>query len=127
MKSQSLEKPFSDVELDQRAIAILRENEWGGYTLPTRGLYPYQWNWDSMFVALGFSEFDLERAWTEVETLFQGQWQNGMAAHIVFRRDDPSYFPGPSIWGIRAKPSHLWMLPAPGGRNCSARFVRKGS
>jgi hypothetical protein len=98
MKSQSLEKPFSDVELDQRAIAILRENEWGGYTLPTRGLYPYQWNWDSMFVALGFSEFDLERAWTEVETLFQGQWQNGMAAHIVFRRDDPSYFPGPSIW-----------------------------
>jgi hypothetical protein len=86
------------IDLDQKAIQILRENEWGDYTLPTKGLYPYQWNWDSMFVALGFSEIDLDRGWTEVESLFQGQWANGMAAHIVFRRDDPSYFPGPSIW-----------------------------
>jgi hypothetical protein len=92
-------------ELDRRALSILRQNEWGGYTLPTRGLYPYQWNWDSMFVALGFAEFDLERAWTEVETLFEGQWANGMAAHIVFRKDDPSYFPGPDIW--RAEGSKL--------------------
>ena len=84
--------------LDQQAIRILRENEWGDYTLPTKGLYPYQWNWDSMFVALGFAEIDVDRAWTEVESLFEGQWANGMAAHIVFRRDDPSYFPGPSIW-----------------------------
>ncbi len=57
-----------------------------------------------MFVALGFSEFDLDRAWTEVETLFQGQWKNGMAAHIVFRSDDPSYFPGPSIWSSGQNP-----------------------
>lgn len=97
-------KPLSvldsrSLELDRQALSILRQNEWGGYTLPTRGLYPYQWNWDSMFVALGFAEFDLDRAWTEVDTLFQGQWANGMAAHIVFRKDDPSYFPGPSIWG----------------------------
>lgn len=83
---------------DQRAIQILRENDWGGYTLPSKGLYPYQWNWDSMFVALGFAEFDLDRAWTEVESLFEGQWENGMAAHIVFRRDRPGYFPGPGIW-----------------------------
>ncbi len=91
------------VDLDQHAISILRHNEWGGYTLPTKGLYPYQWNWDSMFVALGFSEFDITRAWTEVESLFQGQWKNGMAAHIVFRKDDPSYFPGPSIWQAGAQ------------------------
>lgn len=86
------------IDFDKRAIEILRENEWGGYTLPTRGLYPYQWNWDSMFVALGFAEFDLDRAWTEVESLFEGQWQNGMAAHIVFRRKQASYFPGPDVW-----------------------------
>lgn len=84
--------------LDQHAIQILRENDWGGYTLPSKGLYPYQWNWDSMFVALGFSEIDLDRAWTEVESLFEGQWGNGMAAHIVFRRDMPGYFPGPAVW-----------------------------
>ena len=83
---------------DRQAIQILRENEWGDYTLPTRGLYPYQWNWDSMFVSLGFAEIDLDRGWLEVESLFEGQWANGMAAHIVFRRDDPSYFPGPKIW-----------------------------
>ena len=84
--------------LDREAIQILRENDWGDYTLPSKGLYPYQWNWDSMFVALGFSEIDLDRAWTEVESLFEGQWGNGMAAHIVFRRDQPTYFPGPKIW-----------------------------
>ncbi|MDQ8202358.1 trehalase family glycosidase [Pelagicoccus sp. SDUM812003] len=104
MKLPSTEQTTPNVrpkklDLDQRAISILRENEWGDYTLPTKGLYPYQWNWDSMFVALGFSEIDLDRAWTEVESLFQGQWKNGMAAHIVFRRDSPSYFPGPKIWG----------------------------
>ena len=104
MPSENLWRTSSKLDLDQRAIAILRENEWGDYTLPTRGLYPYLWNWDSMFVALGFSEFDLNRAWTEVETLFQGQWDNGMAAHIVFRRDDPSYFPGPSIWSSGQNP-----------------------
>ena len=51
-----------------------------------------------MFVALGFSEIDLDRAWTEVESLFAGQWKNGMAAHIVFRQKAPSYFPGPDVW-----------------------------
>ena len=90
---------MTDYQLDQEAITILRSNEWGGYTLPALGLYPYQWNWDSMFVALGYSEFDINRAWKEVITLFQGQWSNGMAAHIVFRRDEYSYFPGPKIWG----------------------------
>lgn len=86
------------IDFEKRAIEILRENEWGGYTLPTKGLYPYQWNWDSMFVALGFAEIDLDRAWTEVESLFAGQWDNGMAAHIVFRRKHSTYFPGPDVW-----------------------------
>lgn len=94
----SAESAPQPVNLEQQAIRILRENEWGDYTLPTKGLYPYQWNWDSMFVALGFAEINVDRAWTEVESLFEGQWANGMAAHIVFRRDDPSYFPGPSVW-----------------------------
>lgn len=91
-------KTSSKIDYEKEAIRILRENEWGGYTLPAKGLYPYQWNWDSMFVALGFAEFDLDRAWEEVETLFAGQWRNGMAAHIVFRRKAASYFPGPDVW-----------------------------
>ena len=59
----------------------------------------YQWNWDSAFAAWGFSVFDTKRAWQEIETLFAGQWPNGMLPHILFRQDDPDYFPGPTVWG----------------------------
>ena len=60
-----------DIEtLDRRAREILTANDRGGYTLPTAGLYPYQWNWDSAFAAWGFARFDIDRAWQELETLF---------------------------------------------------------
>ena len=85
-------------ELDQQAIDILLQNDRGGYTVPTARLYPYQWNWDSAFVALGFATFDIDRAWRELELLLEGQWQNGMIPHILFRQNDPDYFPGPSVW-----------------------------
>jgi hypothetical protein len=85
--------------IDRRARDILRGNDRGGYTLPTDGLYPYQWNWDSAFAAWGFSGFDLPRAWTELETLFSGQWPNGMVPHILFHRPNAGYFPGPDVWG----------------------------
>ena len=65
------------------ARAILRANDRGGYTVPTHGLYPYQWNWDSAFVGLGFAEFDMARAWDEIETLMTGQWDNGMIPHMI--------------------------------------------
>lgn len=90
-------------ELDAKAQSILRGNDRGGYTVPTAGLYPYQWNWDSAFAAWGFSTFDIDRAWEEVETLFSGQWPNGMVPHILFHRDDPGYFPGPDVWGAEHK------------------------
>jgi len=83
---------------DDQAIEILKANDRGGYTVPTSRLYPYQWNWDSIFVALGFASFDPDRAWREIEMLFEGQWDDGMVPHILFRRDDPDYFPGPSVW-----------------------------
>jgi hypothetical protein len=85
--------------LDREAERILRLNDRGGYTVPTEGLYPYQWNWDSAFAGLGFAAFDIDRAWVELETLFSGQWDNGMVPHILFHRTDPGYFPGPEVWG----------------------------
>jgi glycogen debranching enzyme len=91
-------------DLDDQAIAILKRNDRGGYTVPTHGLYPYQWNWDSAFVALGFAEFDADRAWTEIETLVSGQWDDGMIPHIIFHKQDPGYFPGPSVWGTGKTP-----------------------
>lgn len=91
-------------ELDRQAREILRRNDRGGYTVPTHGLYPFQWNWDSAFVALGFAEFDRDRAWQEIESLVSAQWDDGMIPHIVFHQDDEGYFPGPSVWATGKTP-----------------------
>ena len=89
------------MDLDETARAILRANDRGGYTVPTARLYPFQWNWDSALTALGFLDHDPDRAWRELETLVEGQWADGMVPHIVFRRPDPDYFPGPEAWGTQ--------------------------
>ena len=90
-------------DLNERARAILLANDRGGYTVPTARLYPFQWNWDSALCALGFATFDRDRAWRELETLVEGQWDDGMIPHIVFRRPDPDYFPGPDAWGTEGR------------------------
>lgn len=82
----------------ERAAAVLRENDRGAYTVPTKGLYPFQWNWDSCLTALGLRHLDENRAWQEVETLLDHQWPDGMVPHIVFHVDDDGYFPGPGVW-----------------------------
>jgi hypothetical protein len=86
------------LDAETEAIAILRENDRGSYTVPTKGLYPFQWNWDSCLTALGQRHFDEDRAWTEIETLFDHQWPDGMVPHIVFHVFDEGYFPGPDVW-----------------------------
>lgn len=85
-------------DIIDRAIEVLRENDHGGYTVPTKGLYPFQWNWDSCLTALGQAHYDEARAWTEIETLFQHQWPDGMVPHIVFHVWNDGYFPGPDVW-----------------------------
>jgi len=83
------------------AVEILRVNDRGSYTVPTHGLYPFQWNWDSCLTAIGQSHVDERRAWLEIETLFEHQWDDGMVPHIVFHQHDEGYFPGPEIWKTR--------------------------
>lgn len=85
------------------AASILRKNDRGGYTIPTDGLYPFQWSWDSAIVALGWMRVDESRAWQEAETMFRGQWDNGMVPHILFHKGAESYFPGPDVWGSGTK------------------------
>ena len=86
--------------LIEQAKEILNNNTWEDrYTVPSPNLYPYQWNWDSGFVAMGFSHFDLARAIREIDSLFQGQWNNGMLPHIIFHsKKREGYFPGPDYW-----------------------------
>jgi len=87
----------------QQAAEIMRLNDRGDYTVPTSGLYPFQWNWDSCLVALGQRHVDEKRAWTELETLFKHQWDDGMVPHIVFHELDDGYFPGPDVWNTGRK------------------------
>ena len=85
-------------QLIAKAQNVMRGNDRGRYTVPTHGLYPFQWNWDSALSALGFSHFDEARAWTEIETLFAHQWDDGMVPHIIFHEHDDGYYPGPDVW-----------------------------
>ena len=91
--------------LDNGARDILRDNDRGGYTVPNGRVYPFQWNWDSAFVAIGFDTFDRNRAWQEVETLFKAQWVDGFVPHIVFWQEDEGYFPGPNVWDTGRTPA----------------------
>ena len=91
--------PLDPQALREQARHVLTLNDRGRYTVPTHGLYPFQWNWDSCLTALGQQAFDEDRAWVEIETLVAHQWSDGMVPHIVFHQHDDGYFPGPQVWG----------------------------
>jgi glycogen debranching enzyme len=85
--------------LVNRAKRILRNNWVGNYTKPSSLLYPHQWSWDSAFIAIGYSSYNQGRAQTELRTLFQGQWKNGMIPHIVYTSEaKKGYFPDAGFW-----------------------------
>jgi glucosylglycerate hydrolase len=78
-------------------------------------LYPHQWSWDSAFVAVGLAHVDASRACTELDTLFTGQWRNGMVPHIVFDPAETGYFPGPNRWACREHSQHPPSAPLTSG------------
>ena len=80
----------------EKAKEVLNNNHQpGGFTLPCQGLYPFQWNWDSGFIAIGYAHYDMVRAMKELHTLLDAQWENGFIPHIVFHNESDTYFPGP--------------------------------
>ena len=86
------------------AKEVLKNNRRSGYTLPTNNkLYPAQWNWDSAFISLGYSYFNMEYAIEELEKLISGQWDDGMIPHILFHDNDESYFPNNKTWNCGNK------------------------
>ena len=85
-------------ELIDKAKKVLNANyKEEGFTIPCEGLYPFQWNWDSGFIAIGFAHYDMDKAKKEVETLLDAQWGNGFIPHIIFHNDSDTYFPGPDF------------------------------
>ncbi len=79
------------------AKKVLEKNWKGKFTVPSKNLYPHQWNWDSSFISMGYAHYDQKRAQKELLSLFEGQWSNGMLPHIIFRSKG-NYFPGPDYW-----------------------------
>ena len=84
--------------LAARAAYILRDNSTGLITKASPTLYPHQWSWDAAFNAIGLATVDLPRARLELDSLFAGQWRNGMVPHIVFDPGADGYWPGPAQW-----------------------------
>ncbi|MGW0600810.1 MGH1-like glycoside hydrolase domain-containing protein [Streptomyces sp. NPDC002776] len=82
------------------AARVLESNWTGASTVPSRGLYPHQWSWDSAFIAIGLRHLSPLRAQTELETLLAAQWGDGRIPHIVFNPSVPldAYFPSPDFW-----------------------------
>jgi glycogen debranching enzyme len=89
------------------AARVLDANWTGTATVPSPGLYPHQWSWDSCFVSLGLARHRPERARIELLSVFRGQWATGLVPHIVFNSSVPrhAYFPGPDFWRSRAQPA----------------------
>ena len=86
-------------ELSSAAHNILKKNWKEGFTVPTSRLYPFQWNWDSGFTSIGHSYFNLDHAILELQSLFSGQWENGMVPHIIFHSEnEKTYFPNYDFW-----------------------------
>ncbi|MQY11528.1 hypothetical protein SRB5_16470 [Streptomyces sp. RB5] len=82
------------------ARRVLTDNWTGTSTVPSHGLYPHQWSWDSAFIAIGLRHMSPLRAQLELETLLAAQWRDGRVPHIVFDPAVPrgAYFPGPDFW-----------------------------
>lgn len=83
--------------LREKAIEVLKNNWKDGFSIPCENLYPFQWNWDSGFIAIGFAHFDMAKAEQEIQTLVNSQWENGFIPHIIFHNDSDTYFPGPDF------------------------------
>lgn len=90
------------MKLRDRAQQILTMNWRNGYTVPSQKLYPFQWNWDSGFIAIGYAAMqEPQYFWQEIEYLLQGQWQNGFLPHIIYHNEEKyrdQYFPNADVW-----------------------------
>ena len=99
---------------------VLRRNDRGAYTVPSPRLYPHQWAWDSAFAAVGWAHLEPDRAWTELETLMAGQWDDGRVPHVRFHDLSGDYFPGPAFWETERTSS---ITQPPVWATCARRIV----
>ena len=113
----------TDAQLRTDALAVLTGNRHGSYTVPTIGLYPYQWCWDTGPIVLGWASVgEWDQAWGELDKLFSAQWPSGMVPHIVFWEQSDDYFPGPEVWSTGRTPATTGLTQPPLPVSAAARL-----
>jgi hypothetical protein len=114
---------YVDRALAEQAWETLRLNDRSTYTVPSPKLFPFQWNWDSPLVAMAIALRDEDRAFREIETLLESQWQNGLVPHIIYHTPSEDYFPGPDAWGCGGNPPTSGVSQPPIAATCLRYIV----
>ena len=90
---------MTDDPLAAAARRVLRANDTGRWTVPSRARHPHQWSWDSAFVAIGLAALAWDRAAAEVDAILAARWREGMLPHVRYDTRRPTgSFPGPNRW-----------------------------
>ena len=89
--------------LNLQARAVLSLNSINGLVIPARGLYPHRVLWDSCFIGIGLSHYDIEASKRQILSFLDAQWSDGMVPHIIFN-SAPRYFWDRFNW-------HSWLSP----------------
>ena len=95
--------------------------------MPTDRLYPFQWNWDSAFVAMGFATFDPDRAWSRAGAPVRGPvgGRHGPAHRLP--RADRQLFSRPRCRGARRFAADLGITQPPvAATACAGCWTRAG-
>ncbi|HEX5797298.1 MAG TPA: trehalase family glycosidase [Candidatus Saccharimonadales bacterium] len=95
---------FDNTDIRTVCQKVLNDNWRWGYTIPSSGMYPHQWLWDSCFTAIGLRHFNTERARQELMSLARGQWRNGMLPNIIFA-SDARYHQDREVWKSSINPN----------------------
>ena len=95
------------------AVNLLNKNnskeDFSQYTIPSKNLYTHQWSWDSGWIAYGYCGLeDIQKAESELLSLFNYQWKNGLVPSIIFHNlENNTYWPSPDVWNLNEKAKHL--------------------
>jgi Mannosylglycerate hydrolase MGH1-like glycoside hydrolase domain len=74
------------------------------YTRPSPTRYPWQWYWDSCFVAIAWRRFEPKRAQMELESLLAAQREDGFVGHTIFW-DHPVSFSRSLFYNVTSRRS----------------------
>src|ERR1700751_2920950 len=77
------------VEAESRRALELNWVAQGGFTMPNRRKYPWQWLWDSCFHSIAWSAVGDARCISELESLFSLQLVSGFMPHMGYQTDPP--------------------------------------